>query len=341
VSQADPLIVEAVRGELVESRHRVSVAVTDPEGELLAWAGDPDLVTFLRSAAKPFQALPLIEDGAADRFEVTPEELALACASHSSEPDQVELVRRWLERLGLSEADLACGPHRPLSVDFALPEEDGPLVRASSSRVEVPRTPVASNCSGKHTGMLALALHHGWPIRGYHQADHPVQRRCKASLAKWTGLAPEAMAEAIDGCAVVTFAVPVRALAAAFARLGAAGDAAAQRVVAAMTGRPDLVAGRGRPCTALMQAYPGGLLAKVGAEGVYGATLLGRGLGIGLKVEDGHTWAAVVALWSVLDQLGLDPPPSERLPRFASLPIRNSRGTVVGTLRAAGTIRFR
>ncbi len=340
VLPSDQLVVEAVRGEVVESRHRVSVAVADAGGRLIAWSGDPELVTFLRSAAKPFQALPLLEDGAAARFGISQEELALACASHSSEPHQVELVRRFLERLGFSESDLACGPHRPLSADFALPEEGRQPWRTASAKPEVPLTPLASNCSGKHTGMLALARHHGWPARGYHEASHPVQRRCHASLAKWTGLAAAGIPEAVDGCGVVTFAVPVRALAAAYARLGASPEPAARAVVAAMTSQPGLVAGSGRPCTALMSAYPGRVLAKVGAEGVYGAAILERQLGIGLKVEDGHNWAAVVALWAVLDQLGLDPPPSEILPRFAQLPVRNSRGEVVGALRASGRLHL-
>jgi L-asparaginase II len=188
--------------------------------------------------------------------------------------------------------------------------------------------------------MLALALHHGWPTRGYHEPQHPVQRRCKESLARWSGLEPARISEAVDGCGVVTFAVPVTALALAYARLGASEEAAPRRIVAAMTGHPHLVAGRGRPCTALMRAYPGRVLAKVGAEGVYGAALVDWGLGIGIKVEDGHNWAAVVALWSVLEQLQLDPPPSAAVPGFRELPIRNTRGETVGALRAAGRLAF-
>ncbi len=138
----------------------------------------------------------------------------------------------------------------------------------------------------------------------------------------------------------VTFALPVRSLALAFARLGASAEPAPLRVVQAMTRHPYLVAGRGRPCTALMRAYPGRVLAKVGAEGVYGAALLDRGVGIGLKVEDGHNWAAVVALWSVLEQLDLDPRPSATVPRFAEIPVRNTRGETVGSLRASGKLTF-
>ncbi len=328
------LVVESVRGGIVESVHRVAVAVVDADGRLRARSGDPDLVTFVRSAAKPFQALPLLEDGAAERFGVREDELALVCASHNSEPAQVDLIRALLTRIGLAESDLACGPHRPLSADLALAAEN------QASPPEVPRTPLASNCSGKHTGMLAVARHQGWPTRGYHEPGHPVQRRCKEVLAHWAGLPVDRMGEGVDGCGVVSFALPVRALALAYARLGASKEAAPQRVVRAMIGHPDLVAGRGRPCTALMSAYPGRVLAKVGAEGVYGAAILDRGLGVGLKVEDGNTWAAVVALWSVLEQLELDPPPSAAVPRFAAIPVRNTRGETVGSLRASGKLTF-
>lgn len=336
------LLVQSVRGRVVESAHRVSVAVVDTSGRLHARSGDPELVTFARSAAKPFQALPLLEDGVAERFAVGDDELALICASHSSEPAQVELVRGLLTRVGLTESDLACGPHRPLSLDLALAEVPAPesevLQRAPDPGDRPSR--LTSNCSGKHTGMLALARHHGWPTAGYHQSPHPVQRRCKETMALWTDLPVDRIGEGVDGCGVVSFALPVASLALAYARLGASPEAAPRRVVRAMTGRPDLVAGQGRPCTALMQAYPGRILAKVGAAGVYGVALPGRGLGIGLKVEDGDTWAAVLALWVVLEQLGLDPPPTHSLPRFAALPVRNTRGETVGSLQASGKLTF-
>jgi L-asparaginase II len=343
------LLVQSVRGRVVESVHRVSLAVMDASGRLQARSGDPELVTYARSAAKPFQALPLLEDGAAQRWGVREDELALICASHNSEPAQVELVRGLLTRVGLAESDLACGPHRPLSETLALsdvpsPTPDSPPRTSDlghrTTEVGSPTSRLASNCSGKHTGMLALARHHGWPTAGYHQPAHPVQRRCKETLARWSQLPADRMGEGVDGCGVVSFALPLTALALAYARLGTSHEAAPLGVVRAMTSRPDLVAGQGRPCTALMQAYPGRVLAKVGAAGVYGVALPDRGLGIGLKVEDGDTWAAVLALWATLDQLGLDPPPSQSLPRFAVLPVRNTRGETVGSLEAAGKLTF-
>ncbi len=327
-------MIEQLRGTTVESRHRVSAAVTDHQGRLIAWAGDPYLVTFIRSAAKPFQAIPLIEDGAAERFAVSSQEIALACASHNSEPYQVELVRAFLQRIGLSEGDLACGPHRPLSADLALLDADG----ATRQPQRPPRSPLASNCSGKHAAMLALAQHRGWPTVGYHLADHAVQERCRQTVARWAAVAGRSLKEAVDGCGVVTFALPLSKMALAYAKLAGSNEPAAATVVRAMTSHPDLVAGKGRSCTALMQRYPGGVLAKVGAEGVYGAALLDRAIGIALKVEDGHNWSAVVALLAVLDQLGLDPSPNDLLPEFARIPIRNTRGEIVGHLQPSGRL---
>src|SRR5213593_1402909 len=158
------VIVEELRGGLVETRHVVHAAVVDATGRLLAHAGDPELVTFWRSAAKPFQALPLVEDGVVERFGITTAELALACASHSSELGQVALVRDFLAKVGCSERDLLCGPHPPLSE---------PVAQDVATR-GVRLTAVYSNCSGKHTGMLALARHHGWPTAFYTRLEHPV-----------------------------------------------------------------------------------------------------------------------------------------------------------------------
>jgi L-asparaginase II len=329
------LSVFAERNGIVESVHRVSVAVVSAEGELRARAGDPDFVAFIRSAAKPFQALPLLEDGAAERFGISDEELALICGSHNSEPAQVDIVQALLTRLGLGESDLACGPHRPLSADMALADATPPESKPARGAGRL-----ASNCSGKHTGMLALALHHGWPTRGYHEAGHPVQRRCRQVLAHWADLPETSVNEGLDGCGVLTFAIPLRSLALAYARLAGSNEPAPRRIARAMMAHPHLVAGTGRPCTVLMRAYPGRVLAKVGAEGVYGAALPEQRLGIGLKVEDGHTWASVVALWAVLEQLGLDPPPRVKEPLFAEVPLRNTRGETVGALRASGKLSF-
>ena len=329
-----PLFVESYRGTVLESRHRIHIAVVDSSGRLVAHAGDPEYRTFWRSAAKPFQALPLVEDGVAERFGLNRQDLALACASHSSEPAQVALVREFLQRVGCSERDLLCGPHRALS-DAVARDYETRGVRL---------TAVYSNCSGKHTGMLALARHHGWPTEFYARIEHPVQQRCLESVSRWTDVPREGLGIATDGCGVATFALPLRNMALAWARLGMrdAGyemraDASpishpASRITEAMLHHPELVAGEGRPCTEIMRAHPGRVVAKVGAEGVYSALLIREGLGVTLKVEDGHSVASALAIAAVLAELGLKPQPASLLTK----PITNSRGETVGEMRVSG-----
>jgi L-asparaginase II len=307
--------VENRRGSVIESRHAVHVAVVDSNGRLVAQAGNPDVVTFWRSAAKPFQALPLVEDGVAARFGLTRQDLALACASHSSEPGQVALVREFLQRVGCSERDLMCGPHRPLS-DAVAKDYETRGVRL---------TAVYSNCSGKHTGMLAVAKHHGWPTEFYARSEHPVQQRCLKSVSHYTDVPVKEIGVAVDGCGVACFALPIRNMALAYTRLDGP-------ILEAMTLHPELIAGEGRPCTEIMRAHPGRVVAKVGAEGVYSALLIREGLGVTLKVEDGHSVASALAIASVLAELGLRPQPAALLKK----PITNSRGETVGEMRVNG-----
>jgi len=328
--------VENHRGSILESRHTVHVAVVDGEGRLVASAGDPEYRTFWRSAAKPFQAVPLIEDGAVERFGLSRQDLALACASHSSEPAQVALVRDFLRRIGCTERDLLCGPHRPLSEAVA---------RDYETR-GVRLTAVYSNCSGKHTGMLALAKAHGWPTEFYARAEHPVQQRCLKSVSEYTDVPAEAIGVAVDGCGVACFALPLRNMALAYARLGSrewgvVPNGAQRReplptphspILQAMLHHPELIAGEGRPCTELMRAHPGRVVTKVGAEGVYSALLVREGLGVSLKVEDGHSLASALAIAAVLTELGLKPQPASLLKK----PITNSRGETVGEMRVNG-----
>jgi L-asparaginase II len=309
--------VEQLRGGWVEAVHEVHAAVVDSTGGLVARTGDPELVTFWRSAAKPFQALPLVEDGAAERFGLTSEELALACASHSSEPGQVALVRGLLGKVGCSERDLLCGPHPPLSDRVAQDYQTRGL------RL----TAVYSNCSGKHAGMLALARHHGWPTEFYTRLEHPVQQRCLAEVSRWTDVPVAAIKTAVDGCGVVCYGLPLRNMAMAYARL-----ANAKVVVEAMLRHPDLIAGEGRPCTDMMRAHPGRVIAKVGAEGVYCAVLTQKGLGVALKVADGHAIASALAMAAVLEALGLRPRPASLTAR----PSVNTRGETVGELHVNG-----
>ena len=328
--------VEQVRGGVVETLHVVHVAVVDAAGTLVARVGDPDLVTFWRSAAKPFQAIPLVADGAVERFGISAAELALCCASHSSEPGQVAMVRDFLSKIGCGERDLLCGPHPPLSERVA---QD-----YATRGVRV--TAVYSNCSGKHAGMLALARHHGWPTEFYTRLEHPVQQRCLEEASRWTEVPKGEIRTAVDGCGVVCYGLPLRNMALAYARLAIAdfglriadskGEGQIRNpqsaIVQSMLRHPELIAGSGRPCTDLMRAHPGRVITKVGAEGVYCALLLRERLGVALKVQDGHGVAAALAIAAVLEELGLRPRP----PSLAARPNVNTRGEIVGELRVNG-----
>jgi L-asparaginase II len=330
--------VEVHRGALAESVHQVHAAVVDREGRLLASNGDPDRLTYWRSAAKPFQILPLLQDGAAARFGLTDEELALACASHSSEPFHLDLVSRFLAKVGLSEDDLACGPHEPLSAVIAKEVLERRLVM----------TPRWSNCSGKHTAMLALAKHHGWPLVGYQLAGHPLQDRLRAEVERWTGLRREEIVLAVDGCTTVCFGLPLRAMALSYARFGIDQGAHPRRLWGAMTSHPHLVAGTKRLCTDLMRVWPGEIVAKIGAEGVYCAAIPSLGVGIALKVEDGEFRAVGVALTEIIRQvverLAPASPALGALVRLdlehRSPAIHTTRGELSGRIQPAGTLAF-
>jgi L-asparaginase II len=331
------LRVEASRAGLPESVHRVSCAVVTTDDRLLASSGDPEFRTWWRSGAKPLQAIPFVEDGAADRFGLGTEELALACASHSSEPVHLEVITSFMAKVGLQESDLACGPHTPLSPAMAHLAAGGTL--APTARW--------SNCSGKHAAMLALAKHHGWPLAGYQRPEHPVQQRILESICRWTGLAASDIRLGVDGCTAVCFSLPIRRMALAFARLGLSSDPAPKRLCTAMTAHPMLVAGTARLCTDLMTAWPGHVIVKVGAEGIYCAAVPALRMGIALKIEDGDMASAPLALLEALQQVmnRLDPAlaaelPLEQLGRHRAQPIRNTRGEITGERRATGSLRF-
>jgi len=325
-----PVAVLVRRGARVESQHRVAYAVADGDGRLLAAAGDVEREVFPRSAIKPLQALALVESGAADRFAVSERELALACASHSGEPEHIALVRAWLARLGVDPAAFECGAHPPLHTP-------------SAQRLAAARRPperVHNNCSGKHAGMITIARHLGAPIAGYSRADHPVQRLIGEVLCDLAGLAA-LPAPAIDGCGVPTWPIPINRLATALARfahpvgLPATRADACARLQAAMLAHPHLVAGTDRACTEIMTVAPD-VLVKTGAEGVYAACLLKRRLGLVLKVEDGAGRAAPVALLALLRALGaLDAKAAAALAGRMQPELRNHAGVVVGRIEPA------
>jgi L-asparaginase II len=333
MSEAAECVVEVTRGAVLESRHRVHAAVVDAGGRLRAFAGDPDLVTFFRSAAKPLQALPLVEDGAFERYGLTLEELALCCGSHSGSAAHVRVAERILEKAGLTAEALACGPHPPF-------DDEGRRLLAEAG-LEPGR--LHNNCSGKHAGMMMLARARGWDPAGYERPGHPVQQRMLAEVARWTRMPVEAIGLGTDGCGVTCFALPLRQMALSFAAFAAAarvGERGPSVVFEAMTAHPGMVAGSGRVCTALMRQAAGRLFAKVGAEGVYCVGVPGAELGIALKVEDGAARAVAPAILAVLRELDLiSEDDFGALHSFAYAELLNTRGEPVGQIRPAIRLR--
>jgi L-asparaginase II len=321
----NPVIAEVTRGSIVESRHRGAFAVTDASGKILKSAGDIEALTYPRSAIKAFQCLPLIQSGAADRFGLTLEELALCCASHNGEAGHVRVARSILAKAGRAEEELECGAHWP---------NDMAAQQALWRQGKKP-TQIHNNCSGKHAGMLALATHLKVALQGYVELGHPVQQRMAESLSDLCGVDAAKLPVGIDGCSVPTWAVPLKALAHGFARLTQ--RPAGARIIAAVRAHPVMVGGSEDFDTALMQAVPRAFV-KTGAEGVYGACVPHTGLGIALKCDDGAGRAAEVAIARALASLDVwDADERTALEGFALNALANWRKIPVGEVVA---IRF-
>ena len=323
------LDVLVTRGDAVESRHRVSAAVVVAD-RLVGGAGEATSATYWRSCAKPFQAMQLVVTGALGTLGWDDDELAISCASHGGEPEHVAIVERMLDGLGLEEGDLICGVQEPLS------QRGARILRESGDRP----TRLHNNCSGKHAAMLGLARAAGWTLDGYERVTHPVQQSVIQTVSEWTGLAPDALGVAIDGCGVPVFALPLEAMARAYARLATASrdeETPAARIVDAMAVNPFLVGGTERFDSVLIEESGGAILSKVGAEGVHCAAVLDSGIGVAVKVEDGATRAQYPALLALLQQVGALPTqlPS-RLAEFAHRMVRNTRHEVVGEIVVAG-----
>lgn len=332
----DPVLVEVMRGDRVESRHRGAIAVVDAAGRVRAAVGDIGQRVFPRSAVKSLQALPLIESGAADRYGFGAAELALACASHTGQPRHVETAAAMLEAAGGTAADLECGVHAP--GDRASADA---LVRAG-----IPPSQLHNNCSGKHAGFICTACHLGLPVAGYVRPDHPIQREVTAALEAMTGTALGPDVRAVDGCSIPAYAIPLDRIAHAFARLvtgeglSPARSRAAARLVAACIAEPFMIAGSGTFDTEATALFAGRLFVKGGAEGVHCLALPESGLGIAIKCDDGAGRGADVAAAAVVEAF-LQPGESEN-ERFADwlvAPVMSRAGREVGEVRpVAGLI---
>ncbi|SAL17652.1 L-asparaginase II [Caballeronia peredens] len=320
------------RGDVVENTHAAHVAVVDADGRLVHSFGDPSRVTLPRSAAKPAQALAVIETGALERFGFTDEDLALMCGSHSSEPRHIERARAMLAKAHASESDLRCGGHPPIS----------DAVHRDWIKRDFTPTAVCSNCSGKHAGMLAGARAMDAPLDGYHLPAHPLQQHVKRTMARALDLPADAVQWAIDGCNLPTPAFALERLARLYMKIAAAPDGSPlARIHRAMTSHPELVAGEGRFCTLLMQAFGGALVGKTGADASYAIGMRREqgALGIAIKVEDGNTSVLNAVVVHVLDLLGVGTQEQrDALAAYRNPATRNTMGVPTGRLDVGFTL---
>ena len=331
----NPILVEVTRGALVESRHRGMVAVVDGDGDLVFSIGDIDSLVFPRSACKAMQALPLVESGAADAFGFGNRELALSASSHSGEDLHAALAASMLARAGRDLTALECGAHWSF---------EQPSLIHQARTLDKP-TALHNNCSGKHSGFICTCVHMGIEPAGYIGYDHPLQAEIRATMAALTGSVLGRDTCGTDGCAIPTYAVPLRALAHGFARMATGTGlapqraSAARRILQACMAEPFYVAGTRRACTSLMQLAPGRIFAKTGAEGVFCATLPEKGIAIALKCEDGSTRAAEAMVAAVLSRY-FDPGSVEHqaLTAMAARPIHNWNRDHVGDVRAVAAL---
>ncbi len=346
------ILARVFRGDQLESFHTGSIAVVDSLGRLLAYSGEPGLRICLRSAAKPFQGIPLLEYGGLDEYELSGEELALTCGSHGGEPIHVATAAALLRKGEFDETDLLCGAHFPYD------EKAAAELRAAG---EEP-SPLHNNCSGKHAGMLLATQVMDIPAAHYIDAGHPLQETMHATLGDFAALEPEEIPIAVDGCGVPAFFLSLQSTAFAYARLMATSEGAevqgalerytgsARAIVQAMTSFPQYVAGAWSMTTPLMQAFGGELVAKEGAEGLYAmalapsllASLTGRlrvaddvAVGIALKIHDGSmARGRNPVVLKTLEILGADAAAVPELDPFRTQQVRNVVGAVVGDVRA-------
>ncbi|MBI1776574.1 MAG: asparaginase [Proteobacteria bacterium] len=334
---APPILAEVTRGDMVESRHRGSLAVIDAKGRVLEALGEIGTPIYPRSAIKPLQAIVLVESGAAERFQVSDREVALASASHNGEPMHVDAVRAWLQRIELSEADLECGVQLPSYTEVA-----HRLIRSG-----IEPSQLHNNCSGKHTGFLTVARHLGVPTKGYINPDHPVQRALLALFEELCEANLRQRPRGRDGCSIPVFGVSLTEMARALAHLAdptglSPGRAAAcRRVVAAVAANPLMIAGTGRFDSKVIAACRGRILVKGGAEGVHAAALPEKGIGVAIKIEDGAGRASGIAMGQALVRLGaLSREEAASLADEFTPTLRNWVGTPVGQIHPASDAAF-
>ena len=328
----DRLLVEVTRNDVVESRHFGSAVVCDDRGNVQHGWGDIEKLIFPRSALKPLLAIDLVNSGASEHFSLSDAEITMACASHQGESMHQQLVSAWLDRLGLTDDHLACGAVLPDDVDSA-----HKLLKEGQQGCRVHH-----NCSGKHAGFLTTALHLNLPLAGFHLVDHPLQQLSMNGLSDLAGINVQGYPFGVDGCGFPAPTMPLFKLALMVARFANPADLSDDRAQAifrihqAIIHEPLYAAGHGTVVSELNQVTNGKVLAKTGAEGVLTAALPEQGLGIALKIADGNARARSTAMLAILDHLGvMSDAEKKQLRAHSAPPIENSRGLVVGEIRAA------
>lgn len=325
------ILVNVTRGPLVESIHRGDIAVVNSKGKLLNYVGNPYKISYMRSAAKPIQALNVILSGAADKFKFNDEEISIMCASHYGEDFHREVVERMMKKIGLTVDNLLCGATLSLSKEYA--EE---LIW---NHVKLQQT--NTDCSGKHAGMLAVCMVKGYSITDYNLENHPLQKELKALAAQLCEIDEEKIYIGIDGCTVPVYGMPLYNMALGFAKIANPGGLtkeykdASDRIFKAMNSAPEMVAGTNGFCTELIKNTNGKLIGKLGAEGVYCIGVKGMDIGIALKIEDGSyrpVWPAVI---KCLEDLNiLDEKESNALEKFKVIKNLNNVKSEVGEIKA-------
>ncbi|MDF3033606.1 MAG: asparaginase [Alphaproteobacteria bacterium] len=328
---SNPVLVQIIRGDMVESFFRGAYVIMDAAGQVIDTAGDVERLIYPRSALKPIQALGMMKSGAANAFQVSPPEIALACASHNGEERHVRIVNHWLARLGLSCDVLECGIHASMNKETML----------ASARKGHRLTPAHNACSGKHVGFVSQALYLKVPVSGYLDLDHPVQQYVNTIIEEVIEIDVANAPKGIDGCQAPVIGMPLKNLARGMARmgrpqtLGAGLTQGAQKIMAAIQAHPELIAGTGRFCSAITQGSKGKILAKMGADGVFSVMVPEKGLGIALKIDDGHLVAAEVALMGILKKHHLLPE-NPLWKRWANPVLKTWNKKIVGEISFVG-----
>jgi len=323
------IVAEVIRNERVESRHRGDISVVTPDGSLSASLGDVQIRTYIRSSAKPFQIMPLLISGAVEHFKFTDKELAVIMASHNSEPFHLDAVKNILKKIGLTLEHLKCGSHPPLHKSTA----EELFIQKETL------TALHNNCSGKHSGMLALAIYKNWPLETYLNPEHPLQVEIKETISLFSGVPTDEIHVGVDGCSAPVFFLPVKNMAMMYAKLAQGNIEPCERVFNLMSRNPEMIAGSDRFDTDLMKALAGRAVSKVGAEGIRCLGIRGSApIGIALKMEDGSGRASAAVMLEVLAQLDLiSQAELDKLSKYRKPVFKNHAGIETGFIN----VKFR